>query len=143
MFDRLVARAKPGSVLWALFGNDDDGVWGEKIPPGAQPGFGVDYPQTSSQFWKWWGRNKMHNLCFHTRLFRPVVKPLYIIGRPAIYSTEFKKTIVLRFRPFCLKIGFFLCPFSVRADEPIKGAWSWGDGRGGKCEVLGAFKRLT
>ena len=44
---------------WALFGNEDDGVYGE----GAN--FLPDEPNDSVKARKWWLRNPLHNFCFY------------------------------------------------------------------------------
>jgi hypothetical protein len=41
-------------VLWALFGNDLDGIY---YPDGR--------PKDAASFWAWWRRNPFHNLFFH------------------------------------------------------------------------------
>lgn len=40
------------SILWALFGNDEDGPYGM-------------FPHTCWGAVRWWLRNPLHNLCFH------------------------------------------------------------------------------
>lgn len=47
--------------FWALFGNDEDGICGER---GGPPGF-IGMPATWRNFLRWWVRNPLHNLCFH------------------------------------------------------------------------------
>lgn len=48
-------------IIWALFGNDEDGNWGQCS---GEPGYdGQPY-----SLWlavSWWFRNPCHNLCFH------------------------------------------------------------------------------
>lgn len=55
----------PGDVqswmLWALFGNDDDGIYGE----GPKAHFCEDEPNTTDKFWRWWRRNPLHNFTFY------------------------------------------------------------------------------
>ncbi len=54
-------------LLWALFGNDEDGLYGERS---GVPGYEPDRPRT---FWLrlcWWCRNPFHNLTWHV-LRRP------------------------------------------------------------------------
>lgn len=45
-------------VRWALFGNDDDGFYGD-----------LSWNPTGKKTWwtavRWWGRNPCHNLCFY------------------------------------------------------------------------------
>jgi hypothetical protein len=48
-------------LLWALFGNDDDGAWGQRS---GEPG----YDGKPFSVWLavcWWFRNPAHNLFFH------------------------------------------------------------------------------
>jgi len=128
-------------LLWAFFGNDDDGVYGDKIPPGIQYDdegypFGSDQPMDAEHFWRWWRRNKAHNWNVIV-LRRPVVDPIYIIGRPAQwrnnleFAGEVLYPLVLRLRPFFIKIGpAFL---GWRSDKPNPLAW------GGKYKFAGAF----
>jgi hypothetical protein len=54
-------------ITWALFGNDEDGIFGERA---LVPGFGPAYPQTFGQFLRWWTRNPCHNLMFHVLVWR-------------------------------------------------------------------------
>lgn len=129
--------------LWAWFGNDDDGVQGEKIPPGIQfddggyP-FGSDQPLTVERFWRWHKRNPAHNLSFHV-LLRPVVRPIYILGSSKPFAEEVWRPIVLRFRPFFLKVGYGFVGW--RSDTPFPGAWGkFGEG-GGKFDI--GLKDLT
>lgn len=45
-------------ILWALFGNDEDGIYGDAS----------FNPERKKSVWlavKWWWRNPFHNLCFH------------------------------------------------------------------------------
>lgn len=53
------------AVLWALFGNDEDGIFAEKTNvkgfEGLRPSFVL--------FLKWWVRNPFHNLFFHVLSF--------------------------------------------------------------------------
>lgn len=49
-------------VAWALFGNDEDGVYGERSKV---PTFGPDAPRTQWQRVRWWLRNPFHNLFWH------------------------------------------------------------------------------
>lgn len=44
---------------WAIFGNEDDGVYGE----GAN--FLPDEPNDETKARKWWLRNPLHNFCFY------------------------------------------------------------------------------
>ena len=46
-------------ITWALFGNDDDGVYGERS---IVPTYGPDAPRTPWQRVRWWLRNPFHNL---------------------------------------------------------------------------------
>lgn len=51
-------------VLWALFGNDEDGIYGT-----------ADFLPTCPQWCRavaWWLRNPAHNLCFHVIRRLPV-----------------------------------------------------------------------
>jgi len=51
------------AIPWALFGNDEGGVFGERDPYHTVLGNPVDL-----SFWgfvKWWVRNPFHNLFFH------------------------------------------------------------------------------
>lgn len=58
-------------VTWALFGNDDDGIFGEDPDNVNIPGFGPNAPQTFGQFCRWWLRNPFHNLFFHVLAWAP------------------------------------------------------------------------
>ncbi len=49
-------------VPWAIFGNDEDGIFGERS---IVPTYGKDAPQTVRQFFRWWTRNPLHNLFWH------------------------------------------------------------------------------
>lgn len=52
----------PGTWLtWAFFGNDDDGIYGEK--PSA--GNWTQEKICSKRAFLWWWRNPMHNFCFY------------------------------------------------------------------------------
>lgn len=55
-------------IVWALFGNDDDGIYG-----------GTEYPQTPWQAVKWWVKNPAHNLMFY--ILGVVGKPFVRVGR--------------------------------------------------------------
>lgn len=114
-------------VLWALFGNDDDGLYG---------------PHADKSFWSWWWRNRWHNLCFRV-LRRRVINPIYVVGKPIVqglpFAEELERTCVLRFRPFFIKLGpFFL---GWRADKPHPLAWDGKYGTGGGAFDIGV-KRL-
>lgn len=122
---RAEAKGALGVILWAVFGNDDDGIFWPAIQPGWPP---KAVRTAGSLFWRWWLRNKLHNLFFHTRLFRRVVSPVYVLGRSDPPSLERHKPVVLRFRPFFLKLGYAF--IGNRADTPIPGAW------GGKFDHL-------
>lgn len=50
-----------GWILWALFGNDDDGIYGE----GPHAHFRVCRPNTTQKFIAWWLRNPLHNFTFY------------------------------------------------------------------------------
>lgn len=54
-------------LIWALFGNDEDGVLGDR---------NYNPAQIDSIWWRigWWLRNPMHNLMFH-------VPPFGLVGR--------------------------------------------------------------
>lgn len=60
-------------TLWALFGNDDDGIYGE----GPKAHFRIGEPNTTSKFWRWWLRNPLHNFTF------------YVIGSADRYNSAF------------------------------------------------------
>ncbi|MFN4173668.1 MAG: hypothetical protein ACK4HV_00995, partial [Parachlamydiaceae bacterium] len=45
--------------LWALFGNEDDGIYGEDA------NFLPNEPNDEKKARKWWIRNPMHNFCFY------------------------------------------------------------------------------
>ena len=51
-------------LLWAIFGNDEDGPTGDKLLKVGETGLWPTDP-----YWlrcvKWWARNPFHNLCFH------------------------------------------------------------------------------
>lgn len=55
----------PGDVAswmaWAIFGNDDDGIYGE----GPKAHYYPNYPNTVGKFWRWWLRNPLHNFTFY------------------------------------------------------------------------------
>lgn len=46
-------------TLWALLGNDDDGIFGERA------GFHPDAPLSLSKAIQWTLRNPLHNFCFY------------------------------------------------------------------------------
>ncbi|MBL4929332.1 hypothetical protein [Fuscibacter oryzae] len=64
----------PALILWSLFGNFEDGPYGiyEAEALGAR-----DWRTA----WRWWNRNPLHNLWFHT-LAVPLWWTLCLIGRP-------------------------------------------------------------
>ncbi len=68
----------PRIVLWALFGNDEDGIYGERS---VVPTYGKDAPQNTKQFLRWWTRNPFHNLFFHV-LSWPVGNALILVQGP-------------------------------------------------------------
>ncbi len=47
--------------LWGLFGNDDDGIFGE----GPQAHYCIADPPSLKKALKWQGRNPLHNFCFY------------------------------------------------------------------------------
>lgn len=49
--------------FWALFGNDEGGIFGERDPYHTILGNTVSYSFVG--FLKWWFRNPLHNLFFH------------------------------------------------------------------------------
>jgi hypothetical protein len=123
-------------LLWAVFGNDDDGVCGERIPVGVQRdddgyAFGADQPYDQAHFERWWKRNPAHNLTLHV-LARPVLYPRYVIGKAAPqetavpYAGERSSAIVLRFNPFFLKVGYFFIGWVSWKPRPNGGAFNLG-----------------
>lgn len=48
-------------LLWALFGNDEDGAWGQRS---GEPGYD-GHPFSVWLAVRWWFRNPAHNLFFH------------------------------------------------------------------------------
>ncbi len=74
-----------GWTMWAFFGNDDDGIYGE----GPQAHFCPELPNTCSKFWRWWLRNPLHNFTF------------YVIGSADRFNSAFS----------LLKIGDKGCSF--------------------------------
>lgn len=46
-------------TLWAMFGNDDDGIYGERAD------FRKDEPDDFKKAFLWWVRNPFHNLFFY------------------------------------------------------------------------------
>ncbi len=46
-------------ITWAIFGNDEDGIFGERS---SVPTYGK---QSVRNFGRWWMRNPFHNLCAH------------------------------------------------------------------------------
>lgn len=51
------------AIPWALFGNDEGGIFGERDPYHTMLGNPVSYSFVG--FLKWWFRNPLHNLFFH------------------------------------------------------------------------------
>ena len=49
----------PHWVTWSLFGNDDDGVFGERA------NYRLGTPPTYSKAFCWWWRNSFHNFTFY------------------------------------------------------------------------------
>ncbi len=76
---------------WALFGNDDDGIYGER----ASPRFCRNEKNGPKKAFKWFFRNPLHNFCF------------YVIGSAHRRNSEFtvlriaynEPTESLRYRP--------------------------------------------
>ena len=58
-------------IPWALFGNDEDGIFGERS---GVPTFGDHTTRTA---FRWWKRNPFHNLSWH--VLRWPVKEAYIL----------------------------------------------------------------
>lgn len=58
-------------TTWALCGNDDDGIFGEKVP------FRKEEPNDGKKALRWWFRNPLHNFCF------------YVIGSAHRKNSEF------------------------------------------------------
>lgn len=50
-------------ILWALFGNDDDGYYGDKD-------FNPEQIKSFWWAWKWWWRNPFHNLTHYILGFK-------------------------------------------------------------------------
>lgn len=72
--------------LWALFGNDEDGIFGEHSGVlGYQGG-----PMTFWQFVRWWTRNPMKNLWWHVLSF-PLWWSFVLIGTPEATPPFFPK----------------------------------------------------
>lgn len=57
---------------WALFGNDDDGIFGEQAYPAYRPQAKNDVKKAFS----WWWRNPLHNFCY------------YVIGSAQFQNSE-------------------------------------------------------
>lgn len=57
--DSIQKNDLPHWTLWALFGNDDDGIFGEKAH------FREDDPDDLKKAFLWWIRNPFHNLFFY------------------------------------------------------------------------------
>ncbi|HSH98886.1 MAG: hypothetical protein ACAH07_06055 [Methylophilaceae bacterium] len=59
------------AIIWALFGNDDDGIYGDS-----------NWNKTGSKSWwtaiKWWFRNPFHNFCFYVIGFADVPASEYV-----------------------------------------------------------------
>lgn len=49
----------PHWLAWALFGNDDDGLFGEEAS------YKLEKPNTLCKAAVWWARNPLHNICFY------------------------------------------------------------------------------
>lgn len=64
-------------LVWSLFGNREDGPYGIYAPKLAPP----DRWNGWYAAWRWWSRNPMHNLWFHT-LAVPLWWSVCLIGRP-------------------------------------------------------------
>jgi hypothetical protein len=137
--------------LWAVFGNDRDGVTGGKIRAGVQHDdedkpardgglfwFGQDQPYDQEHFERWWKRNPANNLTLYV-LARPVRNPVYIIGKTEPkpwhipgegdvlpYMDEKYKPVVLRFNPFFIKLGYFFVGWVAFKPMPDGGAFNIG-----------------
>jgi hypothetical protein len=49
------------TFLWAVFGNEDDGIYGEGIHARYKP----EWENNSLKALRWWLRNPFHNFCFY------------------------------------------------------------------------------
>ena len=56
-------------IIWALFGNDEDGIYGDLS-------FNPEKKKSVLIAIKWWFRNPFHNFCFH------------VIGVPRPFTTS-------------------------------------------------------
>jgi hypothetical protein len=65
-------------ITWALFGNDEDGIAGERDWYRERAGAVV----TWGTFWRWWVRNPMHNLFWDVLAWRPS-EPYALVDRDA------------------------------------------------------------
>lgn len=63
-------------IPWAIFGNDEDGIFAEKT---SVPGFPAGN-ETFGQFIRWWTRNPFHNLFFHV-LALPLWFSIPLLGK--------------------------------------------------------------
>jgi len=76
---RVIPRRRPGLLLfvpWALFGNDEDGIFAERT---SVAGFSE---QTLWTAVRWWLRNPCHNLTHHV-IALPLWFAIPIIGKSA------------------------------------------------------------
>jgi hypothetical protein len=59
------------AIIWALFGNDEGGIYGENDDAWVAAGNTARTPWTAI---RWWFRNPFHNLFIHVLDWRPRVR---------------------------------------------------------------------
>jgi hypothetical protein len=68
-----------GALLWALYGNDDGGLYGERDAWGM---FLLPEEMTAATALRWWLRNPLHNLFWHV-LAWPADRAFVLFDAPA------------------------------------------------------------
>jgi len=88
-------------VLWALFGNDLDGIF-----------YPDERPHDAASFWAWWRRNPFHNLFFHvinTNKIDPATKDQWFIFKLWPFFFRLRRRgwdIYIGWRPWNGALGF-------------------------------------